>query len=135
METEKEDNTESIKIVPAISINFDRKNDLIKTLKKIDKSVDKSIEFLEQVMLNSENELKVRVDCAKTILDKKIQISDSINKDNLSRLISQSRLLMAERAVQQKRIKDVGNEDDDEGYSTPQYLPSVILNNENIRSM
>jgi len=134
METEKEDNPESIKIVPATSINFDRKNDLIKTLKKIDKSVDKSIEFLEQVMLDGNNELKVRVDCAKTILDKKLQISDSVNKDNLSRLIAQSRLFMAQQAVNNKRIKDVGGEDEDE-YSVPQYLPSVILDASMVKSM
>jgi len=133
METEKEDNTESIKIVAATSINFDRKNDLIKTLKKIDKSVDKSIEFLEQVMLNPDNELKVRVDCAKTILDKKIQISDSINKDNLARLISQSRLLTAERATQQKQIRDVT--EDDDNYHQPKYCPEIILDASMVRSM
>ena len=57
-----------VKIVPATSVNFERKNDLAKVMRKIDKSVDKAIEFLEQVMLDENVENKQRVDAAKFII-------------------------------------------------------------------
>lgn len=132
------DNDEtSLQVVePAQSrITFARKNDLVKTLKRIDKSVDKAIALLEEVMLNPENEQKLRVDCAKTILEKKVQISESVSKDHLARCISESRLILAQQATQQKRIKDIDSSEDLDECPTPTYMPNVILNLETIKEM
>lgn len=131
---EMDDNTEiTLTPVPA-TISFERKNDLIRVSKRCAKAVDKALAFLETVVADPEAEIKQRIDSAKFIVTMTKEISESISKDQLSRSIAQSRLALASLATQQKHIKDVGNSDDEE-YSQPQYLPSVILNNENIRSM
>lgn len=136
MTTNNSEGQEVVALEPAESrITFARKNDLQKVMRKLDKSVDKAIEFLEQVMLDEEMDSKQRVDAAKFIVDRKIQISDTISKDNLSRCIAESRLLLATQAVNSKRIKDVGDSDDEEGYQTPKYCPDMILDHSAIKSM
>lgn len=129
------DDVENLPIPVDSVLTFARKNDLQKVLRKIDKSVDKSIEFLEKVMLNENNDLKLRVDCAKTILDKKVQISESVSKDQLSRTVAESRLIMARQAVAQKQIKQVTPSDDEDEDNTPMYLPTVLLDVSNINKM
>lgn len=126
---------EQVMVAADARITFIKKNDLSKVLRRVDKSTEKAISFLEGVMLNEENDIKTRLQAATYLLDKRVAISESVSRDNLSRCVSESRLLMAQQAVQHKRIKEVGGSDDDEEYSTPQYLPSVILDASMVKSM
>lgn len=129
------DNEQEQVMVPADArITFIKKNNLSKVLRRVDKSTEKAISFLEGVMLNEDNDIKTRLQAATYLLDKRVAISESVSRDNLSRCVAESRLLLAQQAVQQKRIKDVVGEDDDE-HSVPQYLPSVILDASMVKSM
>lgn len=134
--TNNEDNDEGTVVVPVEARpSLLKKNELTKVLTKLSKSTDKVISFLESVMLNDENEIKVRVQAATLLLEKRVAVSESITRDALARSIGEARLLMAQQATQQKRIKDVGDSDDEEGYQTPKYCPDMILDHSAIKSM
>lgn len=112
-----------------------KKNELTKVLSKLNRSTDKAISFLESVMMNEENEIKVRMQAATFLLDKRVAVSESITKDALSRSIGEARLLMAMQATQQKRIKNVGDSDDEEEHTQPRYCPDMILDSSLVREM
>lgn len=136
MTTNNNEGQEVVTLEPAEArITLARKNDLVKVMRKIDKSVDKAVEFLESVMLNEEADLKTRITAAQFIVDKKIQMSESISKDQLARTIGEARMLIAEKAISSKRIKDVQHEDDDEGYATPKFCPDVIIDHSSIKNL
>lgn len=84
--------TSVARVEPAGKLTFNRKNDLVKTLKKLDKQTDAAIDFLTGVMIDDENELKVRMDAAKFLIEKKVQISESISKDQMSRMLAEIKL-------------------------------------------
>ena len=130
-----DDDTEiTISPVPA-TISFARKNDLIRVSKRCAKAVDKALLFLETVVADDKAEMKQRIDSAKFIVTMTKELSESVSKDQLSRSIAQARLTMANLATQQKRIKDVSDSDDDEGYQQPKYCPDMILDHSSIKSM
>lgn len=134
---EQDEDKTQIQLVPATSINFTRKNDLVKTLKRLDKGLEAAFKLLEEIIEDKDVDKKLKVDCAKFLIEKRIAVSDSVSKDQLSRAIAQSRLLLAEKATQHK-IKNAGSgsgDDEDEEYATPKYCPDLILNNENISKM
>ena len=136
MTTNNEDNDEGTVVVPVEARpSLLKKNELTKVLTKLSKSTDKVISFLESVMLNDENEIKVRVQAATLLLEKRVAVSESITRDALARSIGEARLLMAQQATQQKRIKEVGDSDDDEGYHQPKYCPDLILDASMVKSM
>lgn len=137
MTTNNEENegTETIVVPVDARPSLLKKNELTKVLSKLSKSTDKVISFLEGVMLNEENEIKVRVQAATLLLEKRVAVSESITRDALARSIGEARLLMAQQATQQKRIKDVGDSDEDEGYQQPKYCPDLILDHSAIKSM
>lgn len=121
-------------MVPADArITFIKKNDLSKVLRRVDKSTEKAISFLEGVMLNEENDIKTRMQAATFLLDKRVAISESVSRDNLSRCVAESRLLLAAQATQQKRIKNVTEGDEED--ATPMYLPEMIIDASTIKSM
>ena len=103
-------------------IRDEKTSNLYKTLKKLDKNVINAIEFLSSVVVDEKAPMKDRIDCAKTILEKKIQVSDSINKDQLSRLVTQMKISLA---VQPKKtMRDVEGESAE---LPPDYCPDMIL--------
>ena len=127
-----------IQLVPATSINFTRKNDLVKTLKRLDKELESAFKLLEDIIEDETVDKKIKVDCAKFLIEKRIAVSDNISKDQLSRAIAQSRLLLAEKATQYKTKNagsgSAGDEEEDED-SQPMYLPGVVLDNSAISKM
>ena len=128
-----------IKIEPVESrISFIRKNDLTRMLKKVEKSTDKALDFLEAVMMDEENDLKTRVQAAQYLVDKRVQISDNISKDALSRCIAESRMVLAMQATQQRVSKFAGSgnaEEDEDEDAQPVYVPNMILKNDHISQM
>lgn len=111
---------------PATRVTFvqdPKRHPLAKTLKRIDKTSDEALEFLAEVMRDVEAPLKERMTAAQFVVDRKIQIANEINKDNLSRMVAEARLIMAQ---QPKQIKQVEEEGED---TQPRALfnPNVIL--------
>jgi len=127
------DSTEPALIPANAQISFARKNDLQKVLRRADKSLDAAFKLLEDIIKDDKADQKLKIDAAKFLIDRRISVSSEISRDNLSRAIAQSRLLLAERATQQKQIRDVTEEGDD--YSQPKYCPEIILDSSSIRSM
>lgn len=133
----EEEGTKTIVLPVGATISFERKNDLVKLSKRSFKSVDKAFAFLETVVEDKDADYKQRVDCAKFIVTMTKELSESISKDQLSRAIAQSRLMLAERATQQRVLKDAGagSADDEEEYATPKYCPDMILDHSGIKEM
>lgn len=123
MENEEQSTEDMVKIVSAASINFERKNDLVKTLKKLDKSVDAAIEFLDGIVRDVDEDKSTRMKAAQFIVEKKIAISESVSKDALSRAIAASRVLIASQTTK----KEKAVEDEDEDTPLVGYEPTVIL--------
>ena len=131
----EEDEKEQVSVVPAeAQINFLQRNPLTKTLKRIDRSTESAIAYLESVVKNEEASSKERISAAQYLIDKKIAISDLVTRDALSRSIAQARQQMAIQATQQKCIKNVTEEGDEEDMQ-PKYLPTVILDHSNLKEM
>ena len=136
MTTNNNEGQEVVTLEPAESrITFARKSDLQKVLRRSDKGLEAAFKLLEDVIEDKDAEPKLKVDAAKFLIEKRIAISSEIAKDQLARVIGESRLLLATQAVNSKRIKDVGDSDDEEGYQTPKYCPDMILDHSAIKSM
>ena len=134
MTKEKEEPGKELPVPADSRITFARKNDLVKTLKKIDKSVDAAIDFLEEVMLDSNNDVKVRIEAAKFIIDKKQAISAEISKDQLSRTLAESRQILQQASL--AKPKSITSDDEDED-DTPrvEFQPNVIVDVNKIKQM
>lgn len=135
MTTSNNEGQEVVTLEPAESrITFARKNDLQKVLRRSDKSLEAAFKLLEDVIEDKDAEPKLKVDAAKFLIEKRIAISSEIARDQLSRVVGEAKLVMARQATQQKRIKDVGGEDESED-DTPRYIPNMILDHSEIKSM
>jgi len=115
------------KMEPVTQISFERRNDLQKLLKQLDKLTPDSIATLVEVLQDKEADPKLRVDVAKTLLATRIAVSESISKDQLGRSIAQARLVMA--AAPKIGPRDVEEEDDK---PIIRFEPSVILSMERV---
>lgn len=92
--------TEQREMEPAPRLTFlqdPKKHSLAKNLKKLDKVTDEALDFLAEVMRDTEVSLKDRMVAAQFVVDRKIQIATEINKDSLSRMVAEARLLMAQQ--------------------------------------
>ena len=138
-EVEPDEDKEEVSMVPAdAQINFIQRNPLTKTLKRIDRSTESAIAYLESVVKDEKATSKERMAAAQFLIEKKVAISDMVTRDALARSIAQSRLQLASAATQQKRIKDAGSgsgDDSDGPDNMPKYCPDIILNHENISKM
>lgn len=72
-------------------VSFITKNELTRTLKRLSKEADKAIDFLSEVMNDPAQDIKVRVDCAKELLSKRVDVSKEISKDMLTRLLAETK--------------------------------------------
>ena len=109
-------------------ITFARKNDLSKILKRLDPQIDEAIDFLSTVMNDADQEMKIRVDAAKYIIDKRVEVSESISRDHLSRTLGEAKLLMAEKAAMiAASPKAIQNSEDEEEKTEVRYCPDVII--------
>ena len=130
-----DENNEVATIEPApFRISYARKNDLQKVLRRSDKNLEDAFTFLENLLQDAQADPKLKVEAAKFLIEKRIAISSEIAKDQLARVIGESRLLLAERATQQKRIKNV-TDDDDNSDAQPVYLPNMILDHGTVKEM
>lgn len=101
-----------------------KKHPLARTLKSLDKTTEEALSYLAEVMRDKEIPSKERVAAAQFLIDRKIQVAQEINRDSLSRIIAESRMLIAESAT--RKEKTVG-EDEEGGSPRVSFDPTTIL--------
>ena len=126
-EEQEESQTNVVETTPGsrlTALQDPKKHPLLKTLKKLDRTVDEALEILADIMRDSTADVSNRRQAAQFLVDRKIQIAQEINKDSLARVIAESRMLLAEKQARREKVID-DNEDED----TPLvgYEPTVIL--------
>lgn len=106
-----------------------KKHPLAKTLKKLDKNLDDAIDLLINYIGNPEMDPKERKDAAKFLIEKKIEISEAINKDTLSRMVLEAKQVQSQMQMRvgTMKPKDVTPEDDDEVPQKARFVSNMIL--------
>ena len=126
-----------VKQEPVQELSFlidQKKHNLTKAHKAIDKEVMTAIEFLGSVVKDEEKSTEVRMKAAEKILDSKLKIADQQNKEWLQRVVAESRKNMLTNT--KSNFKNVGGSDDDEDDSpTPVYRPDIILDISNVNKL
>lgn len=69
-----------------------KKHELDKLLKSIEKVSPEAVKLLTDTMNNEKIELKVRIDCAKTIIELNKSLAQQISADEMARLIAEVKL-------------------------------------------
>jgi hypothetical protein len=95
------------------TLTLARKNDLVKMLKDVEKAAPDALEVLLRAMQDDKTDAKIRVDIAKTLLDTRIKLSESICRDQLQRTLGEHRMQM-DRNPTKMNPKDIGEDDDDQ---------------------
>lgn len=93
-------------------LTFARRNDLKKILRQLDKDSAEAIELLSTVMKDTEQDTKIRVQAAQYLIDKRIQVSESVSRDQLARTMAEAKILFEERKALPRAEKDVTGEDE-----------------------
>ena len=111
-----------------------KKHNLTKAHRAIDKEVLEAIEFLGSIVKDVEKPTDVRMKAAEKIIDSKLKIADQQNKEWLQRVVAESRKNMLTNT--KSNFKNVGGSDDDEDDSpTPVYRPDIILDISNVNKL
>lgn len=117
-------------IVPAerdISFLIDeRKHNLAKAHKAIDKEVLKAIEYLGSVVSDENKPTETRIKAAEKIIDSKLKIAQQQNTEFLQRLVQEAKKNMLPLKNSMKNISS-SEEDDSEESSIPIYRPDVVI--------
>lgn len=119
------DNNEiSVKTSASGELTFLERSKLEATQKKLKKLSIKALNFMEEVLDDAEVDLKVKIDVAKFAATKYIDITDTIQKDGLVRLIKEVEL---KGLAVRKGLKQVGGETlDDNDDETGVYTNELI---------
>lgn len=96
------------KFSPAGKVSFIRagKHDLSKLLKSLNSVSSEAIEVLTEGLRNEDK--KLAIDCAKTLVRFQVEVSKDINTDTMQRTIAEIRF----NQDQQKAIKDLEDSED-----------------------
>lgn len=88
-------------------LSFIEPNQLTPTLKRLKKLGKASLDFLEEQLANPELDVKDKIAVARFIIDKQVQVSDSVTKDQMSRLIAEVKV---KGLATQPKLRTVGEE-------------------------
>ena len=127
-----EDQNDTTSVIPAESeISFiidEKKHNLSKAHKAIDKEVLNAIEFLGSIVSDTDKPVDVRMKAAEKIIDSKLKISQQQNTEFLQRLVQEARKNMLKVSTSGiKRLKNSEQEDGEDDSQIPIYRPDVIL--------
>lgn len=75
---------------PTVILNS--KSDLHKLLKKLTGEEDEILAFLSKTYKDEKVDIKLRVECATKLLDKRISVSESITKETITKMITVAKL-------------------------------------------
>ena len=122
------------KMEPAqMKLTLAKKNDLVKMLKQMERLTPDAMAVMVEVLNDKEADIKIRVDIAKTLLDTRIKLSESISKDQLTRTLGEHKMRMMENPVQ-RQVKTI--EDDEDGEApVARFEPNLILSVPNTTPM
>lgn len=68
------------------------KHELAKLLKELAKHSDAAVKYLVDTLQDKDADVKVKVDCAKTLIQLQAQVAKQISEDEMARLIAQVKL-------------------------------------------
>lgn len=123
---------------PAQELSFlidQKKHNLTKAHRAIDKEVLEAIEFLGSIVKDVEKPTDVRMKAAEKIIDSKLKIADQQNKEWLQRVVAESRKNMLTNTKPNFKNAGNGDDEDDDDSPTPVYRPDIILDISNVNKL
>ena len=99
------------KMIPADGrITFVRKHDLQKISRQANQGAKDALDYLQEIMKDEAADPKLRLDAAKYLVESNIKIATEINKDQLTRMIAEAKLIGA----MGQQTKTIGDETSNE---------------------
>ena len=137
--TEETDNVPQTVEPDNVSLSFltdPKKHPLMKTLKLIQKEIPDAVSIIATTMMKDETDSKLKVECAKTLIQMQKEIVDMQQKEWLARLTQEVRKNISMNT--KPNMKNIGGneegEDDDED-SVPIYRPDIVLDVSNVNNL
>ena len=117
-------------------LTFARPSDLKKVLKRLDEDTIGVIDFLGTIMRNEKVEDKLRLDAAKYLIDKRIQVSEAISRDQLTRTMGEAKIFFMEQQSKAaiKGPKDITPSDDEDSQEAV-FNPEMVLDVSKIKAV
>lgn len=123
-----------------VSLSFltdPKKHPLMKTLKLIQKEIPEAVNVIATLMMKDETDSKLKVECAKTLIQMQKEIVDMQQKEWLARLTQEVRKNISMNT--KPNMKNIGGnvdgEDDDDEDSVPIYRPDIVLDVSNVNNL
>lgn len=108
--------------------SFLETNKLEQLLKQLTKASNNAVQLLTELVNDTEQDKKTRIDAAKYLIDKRIEVSNAISKDTLTRLVAEHKINGAP-----KNLKTI-NSEEDEGpsidFDNVRKIPGASYSNE-----
>ena len=137
--TEETDNVPQTTEPESVSLSFltdPRKHPLMKTLKLIQKEIPDAVNVIAATMMKDETDTKLKVECAKTLIQMQKEIVDMQQKEWLARLTQEVRKnMLSNTKPNMKNIGKSSDEDDDDEDNIPIYRPDIVLDVSNVNNL
>lgn len=124
-----------------VSLSFltdPKKHPLMKTLKLIQKEIPEAVNVIATLMMKDETDSKLKVECAKTLIQMQKEIVDMQQKEWLARLTQEVRKNISMNT--KPNMKNIGGngegeDGDDDEDSVPIYRPDIVLDVSNVNNL
>ena len=137
--TEETDNVPQTVEPDNVSLSFltdPKKHPLMKTLKLIQKEIPDAVSIIATTMMKDETDSKLKVECAKTLIQMQKEIVDMQQKEWLARLTQEVRKnISMNTKPNMKNIGGNGEGEDDDEDSVPIYRPDIVLDVSNVNNL
>lgn len=139
--TEETDNVPQTVEPENVSLSFltdPKKHPLMKTLKLIQKEIPDAVSIIATTMMKDETDSKLKVECAKTLIQMQKEIVDMQQKEWLARLTQEVRKNISMNT--KPNMKNIvgngeGEDGDDDEDSVPIYRPDIVLDVSNVNNL
>jgi len=137
--TEETDNVPQTVEPENVSLSFltdPKKHPLMKTLKLIQKEIPDAVSIIATTMMKDETDSKLKVECAKTLIQMQKEIVDMQQKEWLARLTQEVRKnISMNTKPSMKNIGGNGEGEDGDEDSVPIYRPDIVLDVSNVNNL